>query len=180
MRNIILGLIVIFLATSCLDSEKKIHIQRIDELTSQLDSLEQSYKAMPLDSFSYIRETALNNENKIKLYFSEDTIDVEFARAMNRYKAIRKGSKFIMQKRNFLDTVFTFQHSQLEKLKTDIQNGVGKRDKYATYVDAELDNQSMIIQSFNDFEKRYAFMRNEFYEINPLVEDKLKIYMERD
>lgn len=174
MRNIILILTLAFISTACLDSEKKAHILRINEMSAELDSLNKIYTALPLDSFSIIRDKAQNNESYIKQYYVDDTIDLKFARAMNRYKAIRKGSGFITQKRNFLDTVFTFQISQLEKLKTDISNGVGKREKYGSYIDAEQENITLIITSFNDFHARFNHLRSEYYELNPLIEDMVE------
>ena len=174
MRNIILILSLAFVGTACLDSEKKAHIARIDQMSAELDSVNKIYTALPLDSFSIIREIAQNNESYIKQYYVDDTIDVDFARAMNRYKAIRKGSGFISQKRNFLDTVFTFQISQLDKLKTDISNGVGKREKYGSYIDSEEVNINLIRSSFNDFQERFNHLRNEYYELNPIVEDMVE------
>ncbi len=174
MRNIILIMSLAFVGTACLDSEKKAHIMRIDQMSAKLDSVNKIYTALPLDSFSIIREKAQNNESYIKQYYVDDTIDVDFARAMNRYKAIRKGSGFVSQKRSFLDTVFTFQISQLDKLKIDISNGVGKREKYSSYIDSEEENISLILSSFNDFRARFNHLRDEYYELNPIVEDMIE------
>lgn len=172
-RFIVVIAAAVFL-TACLDAERKGYITEIDGMTEKLDSLESLYYSMPLDSFTVVREIAQNNEHSVKQFYDNDTIDAEFARAMNRYKAIRKGAGFITQKRNFLDTVFAFQKTQLSKLRTDILNGSGKRDKYETFINSERENVALITTSFMDFESRFVHLLEEFYETNPKVEEMIK------
>jgi hypothetical protein len=160
-----------------LDTEKKVHITQLEGMIEQLDSIKEIYSLMPTDSINLIRELVNNNEKYIKAYYFDDTLDVDFARAMNRYRGIRKGAGHIVEKRIFLDTVFDFQVRQLEKLKSDIANNSGKRDKYAQYVSGEQENVTLIITSYRDFDGRFVFMRNEFNEVNPVIEkviEKLK------
>jgi hypothetical protein len=63
---------------------------------------------------------------------------------------------------------------QLEKLKSDIVNNSGKRDKYAQYVSGEQENVTLIITSYRDFDGRFVFMRNEFNEVNPIIENVIE------
>jgi hypothetical protein len=163
-------LISVFAFTSCLDAERKAHLDKLDGMIHQLDSLKSNYAKIPLDSINLIREHVNNNERYIKNYYLDDTLDVDFARAMNRYRGIRKGSGYIVEKRIFLDTVFDFQLNQMKKLHTDISNGTGKRDKYEQFVKGEEENVNLILSSFKDFSERFSFMRKEFNEINPMIE----------
>jgi hypothetical protein len=154
---------------SCLDVEKKEHLSELEKMNFTLDSLHEVYLNIPLDSFSIMRETAVKNEKIIKTYYVDDTIDVEFARAMNRYKAIRKGSGAINQRRFFLDTIFVFQKQQLEKLTNDINNSLGKRDKYASYLEAEKGNITLIHTNLGELSSRFLHLQNEFHELNPII-----------
>jgi hypothetical protein len=174
MKTLLPVLVIALIFSSCLDAEKKDYLQRIEQMSMKLDSMSNVYNALPLDSFIIAREIAQNNERSIKTYYDSDTIDAQFARTMNRYKAVRKGGNFIIQKRNFLDTVFGFQSSQLNQLKTDIENGAGKRDKYTEYLKSEEENIQLIATSFADFYARFNHLMDEFYATNPAVEEKIR------
>lgn len=165
--------------TSCLDAEKKAHFRDIDNMMNKLDSLESAFLAMPNDSFSIVKKSASEIEAEVKTYFTEDTIDHLFARKMNRLRGIRKESGFIAMRRNFLDTIFAFQRVQLEILREDIQNGAGKRDEYHAYVDAEIENVTVISTSFNDYKLRFGLMRSEYYEIADEIRARVRPFKEK-
>jgi len=176
MKTIVYIIGIALLFSACLDSEKKDYLKRLDNMNTKLDSMSTVYHSLPLDSFIVAREIAQNNERSIKSFYDSDTVDAEFARIMNRYKAIRKGGNYVIQKRNFLDTVFNFQSAQFNKLKTDIENGAGKRDKYAHYIKAEEENLQLISTSFADFYARFNHLMDEFYATNPDIEEKIIQY----
>jgi hypothetical protein len=171
MGKYLLLFVLLIGLSACLDAEKKERIAELDRMTFQLDSIKEAFVILPLDSINLIREHVNNNEKYIKTYYFDDTLDVEFARAMNRYRGIRKGAGHVVGKKVFLDTIIDFQLGQLEKLKTDISNNSGKREKYEQYVNGERENVSLIISSYRDFEMRFSLMRSEFNEVNPIIEE---------
>lgn len=167
------------MAFSCLDAERKGYYAEIDKMLNTLDSLEKLDEKLPNDSFAIIKSDALKIEKDVKSYFMEDTVDFEFARKMNRLRGIRKGTDFIAMRRNFLDTVFQFQRTQLKSLREDIGNGSGQRDQYRVFVDAEKENMSIISSAFKDYELRFGAMRSEYYDIAVEIRARVKPFKEK-
>lgn len=179
-KNTLLVLLVLFFAAvSCLDTERKGYYAEIDSMLHVLDSLEQLDRAMPNDSFSIIKKDASAIEKDVKSYFTEDTVDFEFAQKMNRLRGIRKGSDFIAMRRSFLDTIFVFQRAQLLILRTDIENGTGQRDQYRAYIDVEKENMSTISMAFKDYKLRFDAMRSEYYDIADVIRARIKPFKEK-
>jgi hypothetical protein len=164
---------------SCLDAEKQGHFREIDAMMRKLDSLEIAFKALPNDSFTIIKKNAAEIEKEVKTYFSEDTVDHAFARKMNRIRGIRKDSDFINMRRIFLDTIFTFQREQLRMLKEDIAGGAGKRDAYASYVEAERENLAVIVSSFNDYYQRFNALRSDYYDVADEIRARILPFKEK-
>jgi len=182
MKNkTILSLLIVqlLLFSSCLDAEKKAHFRDIDNMLHKLDSLEVAFNSMPNDSFSIVKQSAKEIEKEVKTYFVEDTVDHQFARKMNRLRGIRKDSDFIAMRRSFLDTIFVFQKEQLEVLREDIRNGAGKRNEYLSYVDAEKENMTVIVTTFNDYKLRFDSMRSEYYDIADEIRARVQPFKDK-
>ena len=177
--SIFLFPILVFAFQSCLDAEKKGYLEDISGMNKKLDSLETAFKAMPNDSFTIIKKSAAGLEKEVKKYFTEDTVDHEFARKMNRLRGIRKGTHFISMRQVFLDTIFVFQRAQLGMLRDDIENGVGKRDEYRRFVESEKENMTTISSSFNDYKLRFDAMRNGYYNIEGEIRDRIQPFKDK-
>ncbi len=178
-NKIALTLGIFFSLVSCLDAEKKAHFQEIDSMVQTLDSLEKEFQSMPNDSFDVIKRKAWEIEVEVKTYFMEDTIDQEFARKMNLIRDIRKGSDFITMRRMFLDTIFAFQRAQLNTLREDIDNGVGKRDEYGNFITSERANVDIIVSSFGDYKLRFDRMRTSYYDVSDAIRERVRPFREK-
>lgn len=164
---------------SCVNAEKKAHLESLDRLKSELDSLENKYKTSPLDSFPIIRDDAAAIEKDVKTYFIEDTIDQFFAEKMIKLRDIRKSKGYISKRKQFLDTIFVFQNEQIAKLRHDIENDAGQRDSYDKFVEAEKSNVLIIKNSYQEFDKRFSMVRNNYYEIADAIRMRVKPFKDK-
>jgi hypothetical protein len=170
------GIAILF---SCVNAEKKAHLETIDAMQVELDSMENAFKKAHLDSIIIIRDDASAIEKDVKTYFMEDTIDKAFAEKMLRLRDIRKSKRYISKRKSFLDTIFVFQKAQLEKLRHDIENDAGKRDEYKKFIDSEKSNVLVIRNTLQEFEKKYAIMRLNYYDVAEAIRERVKPFKEK-
>jgi hypothetical protein len=181
----------ILVLASCGDLDKPKHLKAIANMEKSLDSMHAVLKENRLDTLAGIRIAANAILTRLKTYYDVDTLDMNLGMKMSKFRAIRKaidpeedeegeeggereeehehenegiahrtiGSGFSIVRRG-LDA----ESLALSTLRKDIENGNGRRDKYAEYIKFEqqkvyqlqqllkayVDHKNKTIKDFNE------------------------------
>ncbi len=173
------------LFASCGDLDKPKHLKAIAKMEESIDSMHIVLKENRLDTLAGIQIAANALLTRFKTYYVTDTIDMELGKKMNQFKRVMKSIKpkkgrgaktstesneIIIADRS-IGNGFAVVHSGLKAeeqtltdLKKDIENGNGRRDKYAEYIKFEqqkvfqlqqllkayVDHKNKTIKDFNE------------------------------
>lgn len=134
MRQLSFFIIAIALITGCADLNKQSQLTAIDQMQTTLDSLEKVVKANEIDTIAALRVATNTLELRIKNYYDSDTINIELGKKMNAFKSMRRRLNPLGRSYSTLNRGIIEQRKQLKNLKTDIEQGNGKRNEYNTYI----------------------------------------------
>lgn len=162
-------IILPFLYLGCKDQEKSSYLEEINEISSNLDSLEVVSNNQKTDSIPIIVNTIEKTISKVKNNYVADTIDLELAALMNRYKDAKKSlssnSGNLAKTRDAIPEV----KGKLEDLRHDIENGVGDREKYEEYIDFEKNKVQEIDSILSYYIKTNRKYLEQFSNAHPQV-----------
>lgn len=134
----------------CKDQEKSSYLEEIEVMYTKIDSLEKVSKAQNTDSIPSIVNTIEKTIDKVKKNYVADTIDLELAGLMNKYKDSKKSLSSNTGNLSKARAAIPEAKEKIEHLKHDIENGVGDRDKYDEYIKFEK-NKIQEIESILDY-----------------------------
>ncbi len=184
MKYFMLGLLVVGTLFSCNDFNRKSQLQTIDKLTVSLDSMYHVLLENRIDTLAGIIIASNTLELRIKENYHADTIDLDFAKKMNRFKEIKKafeaeseaeeeaGEAEERREGKMLGTSYTTinegikdERETLKKLYSDIDQGNGNRSAYEEYLSFESQkvNQLRTLLTFYVNEKHRVL--KEFYPL---------------
>lgn len=162
-------IILPLLILSCKDQEKSSYLDEIEVMNTKLDSLESTAENQKTDSIPQIVMTIEDMIHKVKENYIADTIDLEIAALMNRYKDAKKSLSSntgnLAKAKNAIPEV----KEKLKDLKHDIENGVGNREKYQEYINFEVNKIQeieSILKYYIETNKKYL---NQFEKAHPKV-----------
>ena len=118
----------------CKDQEKSAYLEEVSEISTNLDSLETVSEKQKTDSIPIIVNTIEKTIGKVKENYVADTIYLELAALMNRYKDAKKSLSSNTGNLAKAKDAIPEVKSKLEDLRHDIENGVGDREKYEEYI----------------------------------------------
>ncbi len=165
-------LLVIFSCLfSCSDIEKDRQVKKITELTNIVDKLNIALTQNKISGVSEKKLAVYNVIKRIKSYYFTDTIDYQFAKKMNSYKIVKKSLKNLDGDYEKIRIGLREEKIVLRKLKSDVLNGFGQREKYDEYISFEK-NKTKKIKSLLD---EYIYKKKEFTiafdSLHPLLND---------
>ena len=170
MRFGILLVIFSFLF-SCSDIEKDRQVKKINGLTKSVEKLNIALTQNKISDVPEKKLAVYTVIKRIKSYYFTDTIDYQFAKKMNSYKAARKSLMILDSDYEKIRIALREEKIALRKLKSDIINGFGQREKYDEYISFEK-NKTKKIKSLLD---EYIYKKKEFtiaYDsLHPLLND---------
>ena len=192
----------LFLA-ACGDLDKSKHLKAIAQMEKSLDSMDVVLKENRLDTLAGIRIASNAILTRLKTYYDVDTIDVELGIKMNKFRNIRKaidpeedeegeeggeseeerehegiahrtiGSGFSIVRRGI-----EAESLALSTLKNDIENGNGRRDKYAEYIKFEqgkVHQLQVLLKAYIEHKNKTIKDFNEIYtELNAFSLEQMK------
>lgn len=167
MYKLILIPVFIFSLISCADLNKKKQIERIDAMETSLDSLKKIHEAEKTDSLFAWSQTCYAVEKRVKENYTADTIDLDFGKKMDAFKVMRRNLKPVGKSMNALRTGIEEEREALKKLRNDIDNGNGERDKYdeyLTYEEQKVQQLRTLCTEFVDTKKACQKTFDELYE----------------
>jgi len=163
--------LVLIALTSCNPAAQyEKEIAKIDSCLTIIDSIEIKYNGIEFDSLDYMVKHVLDNEDKIKQYYTPDTISMEIGMRMNECKGIRKTLKGVKSKESKYLLEMEELRSQLLNLKEDISNGVLKKEQIDEYLAQELHDLNILNVSFTDFYEMQKLQKGYFYFSTPAID----------
>jgi hypothetical protein len=160
-----------FLVASC-DPAKEFatELKTIDSSLAELDSIENLYNGIQFDSLSYMVRHIMENEDKIKRYYTSDTVDMQLGMYMNNCKGVRKSMKGISQNKTVFAEEIAALDTQFTNLKSDILNGLLEKEQVASYLAEELAALNKLSLSFYEFYDNQKVQSYVFYSASPQVD----------
>jgi hypothetical protein len=170
MRFGILLVIFSFLF-SCSDIEKDRQVKKINGLTNSVEKLKIALTQNKISNVPEKKLAVYTVIKRIKSYYFTDTIDYQFAKKMNSYKAARKSLMILDGDYEKIRLALREEKIALRKLKSDVINGFGQREKYDEYISFEK-NKTKKIKILLD---EYIYKKKEFtiaYDsLHPVLND---------
>ena len=170
MRFGILLVIFSFLF-SCSDIEKDRQVKKINGLTNSVEKLKIALTQNKISKVPEKKLAVYTVIKRIKSYYFTDTIDYQFAKKMNSYKVVKKSLKNLDGDYEKIRIALREEKIALRKLKSDVLNGFGQREKYDEYISFEK-NKTKKIKSLLD---EYIYKKKEFTiafdSLHPLLND---------
>jgi len=170
MRFGILLVIFSFLF-SCSDIEKDRQVKKINGLTNSVEKLKIALTQNKINNVPEKKLRVYTVIKRIKSYYFTDTIDYQFAKKMNSYKAARKSLIILDSDYEKIRLAIREEKIALRKLKSDVLNGFGQREKYEEYIYFEK-NKTKKIKILLD---EYIYKKKEFAiafdSLHPVLND---------
>ena len=170
MRFGILLVIFSFLF-SCSDIEKDRQVKKINVVTNSVAKMNIALTQNKISDVPEKKLAVYTVIKRIKSYYFTDTIDYQFAKKMNSYKAARKSLIILDSDYEKIRIALREEKITLRKLKSDVLNGFGQREKYDAYISFEK-NKTKKIKSLLD---KYIYKKKEFTiafdSLHPVLND---------
>ena len=170
MRFGILLVIFSFLF-SCSDIEKDRQVKKINGLTKSVEKLKIALTQYKISNVPEKKLAVYTVIKRIKSYYFTDTIDYQFAKKMNSYKVVKKSLMNLDSDYEKIRLALREEKIALRKLKSDVLNGFGQREKYDEYISFEK-NKTKKIKILLD---EYIYKKKEFTiafdSLHPVLND---------
>ena len=164
-------LVVFSCLFSCSDIEKDRQVKKINVLTNSVEKLKIALTQNKISNVPEKKLAVYTVIKRIKSYYFTDTIDYQFAKKMNSYKVVKKSLKNLDGDYEKIRIALREEKIALRKLKSDVINGFGQREKYDDYISFEK-NKTKKIKSLLD---EYIYKKKEFTiafdSLHPVLND---------
>jgi hypothetical protein len=164
-------LVVFSCLFSCSDIEKDRQVKKITELTNIVDKLNIALTQNKISGVSEKKLAVYNVIKRIKSYYFTDTIDYQFAKKMNSYKIVKKSLKNLDGDYEKIRIALREEKIALRKLKSDIINGFGQREKYDEYISFEKKKTKKIKSLLDEYIYKKKEFTIAFDSLHPLLND---------
>ena len=164
-------LVVFSCLFSCSDIEKDRQVKKINVLTNSVEKLKIALTQYKISNVPEKKLAVYTVIKRIKSYYFTDTIDYQFAKKMNSYKVVKKSLNNLDGDYEKIRIALREEKIALRKLKSDVLNGFGQREKYDEYISFEK-NKTKKIKSLLD---EYIYKKKEFTiafdSLHPILND---------
>jgi hypothetical protein len=169
MKKLLLWAVLGTALTACIDFNKQAMNQKIVQISNSLEAIQQGLDSLKLQSLQDIQQKLIHNELQIVQLYHDDTLSENFAQTMSDYKIIKEKLPAIIKVQISLDSSLQVESKQLYKLKKDIKNGAGRRDKYTTYIAQEEKNVALLHHIYSQLLKEHSTIVHNFNRLTPKI-----------
>lgn len=113
---------------------KSEQIESIENMTKSLDSMENLILGNNIEPLEKVENSAQTIEMRIKVNFSNDTIDYDLGKKIDDFLQMYKNIKPLKKDYEAIKTSVVNEKNILKNLRNDIENGYGERAKYDEFV----------------------------------------------
>lgn len=165
---ILLTSILIF--QSCTDLKKGGQLSILDDLTKTVDSIEVVLNENRIDTLKNMRDAARLMDERIAELHSSDTLSLTFAMQLDEYKLMVESIPEIEMQQVELKKGVAELHTSISKLRTDISNASGEKNRYDEFLLFEKKKVVQLRDVLNSFVK----MRDKLESDYPSVEEEVR------
>jgi hypothetical protein len=169
MKNLLLLAILGGTLNACIDFNKQAMEQQIAQISTSLEAIQQGLDSLKTQSLQKIQQKLIHNELQIVQLYHDDTLNENFAQTMSDYKVIKEKLPAIIKAQIVLDSSLQVEAKQLYKLKNDIKNGAGRRDKYANYIAQEEKNIALLRHIYSKLYNEHKTIVHDFNRLTPKI-----------
>ena len=177
-----LSILTLWLAVACSDLDRDEQLIKVDTLRIQVDSLQVALQEHQIDTLAQLRNYVMSLETRIRNNYTADTIDVSLGQKMEKFRQLKKffmaeresegekeneglnhqtlGSAYMAVQRGIIS-----EKSALNRLKSDISNGFGKRDKYNEYISFEAEKVNQLSVLLKDYKTHKEKIIGDFKDV---------------
>lgn len=182
MKHLFFGMLAVGMMASCNDFNRKSQLQTIDQMNGSLDSMYHVLLDNRIDTLASIIIASNRLGLRIKENYRVDTIDVAFAKKMNRFKEIKKafeseseeeegeseerrGGSTFGTSYSTINEGIKDERETLKKLYADIDQGNGNRAAYDEYLSFEKRKINQLSTLLTFYVKEKHQILKEFYPL---------------
>ncbi len=177
--KLIVGFILLFFLGACSDFNRPKQLDKIELLETQLKELKVVFDS---DSMELIVQEINKIESRLQMYFETDTLQLELIKKLDSYKRVKPALMFVLENENRIIDTRNQRLESLSKLRFDIENGVGLRDKYNENIRFEEEemNKYCVFVNYCDSTTTYSFktfntLQNDVRSFSLRLEEKYKV-----
>lgn len=175
MKHFFIFIVSPMILFSCGPEEKfKGPLSDIEKYTKKIDSIENLSNEIPYDTLAFILKEVHQFEAEVKKYFKDDTLEMEFARAMNEFKGIRKNMKDPENNKKIFHLEMEGLKKQLNDLEEDIKNGVLSKEEVQKYTAKEVADTKLLLQQFGLFHETADKVLDVYYLNREIIANTIK------
>jgi len=171
--------LVVFLFVSCADMKRPKQLKEIERIEANLNDAEMVLNSISIDSIEQIIRSSTFLENRIKKYYSGDTISLSLGEDLELFHALIPNSEEVVFGVIKIDSMLLFRKSQLNLLKNDIQQGAGNRSEYDENIFFENEEVSVVANFANFYDSLATASLTTFNNLHIEVE-KFSIKCEKE
>ncbi len=184
MRTGLLTLITLSLLSACADLDREEQLKKVDNMRIQVDSLQAALEEHQVDTLANIQNYIMSIELRIRNNYTADTINISLSQKMNKFRNLKKffmsesaeeeegeeksgrlthqtlGSAYLDIKEGIAS-----EKSTLQELRSDISNGLGKRDKYNEYIAFETQKIDQLCVLLEDYKTHKDKILHDFKDV---------------
>ena len=165
--------------SACSDFNRPNQLEKIEHLENQLEELKTVFD---YDSMELIVKEIQRVESRLLMYFETDTLQLDLIKKLDNYKRVKPSLLFVLENKNRVIDTRIQRIESLSKLKFDIENGVGRRDKYDQNIQFEKEEMDkyQIFVNYCDSTTSYSFktfniLQNDVLGFTLRLEEKYKV-----
>jgi hypothetical protein len=184
LRTGLLTLITLSLLSACADLDREEQLKKVDNMRIQVDSLQAALEEHQVDTLANIQNYIMSIELRIRNNYTADTINISLSQKMNKFRNLKKffmsesaeeeegeeksgrlthqtlGSAYLDIKEGIAS-----EKSTLQELRSDISNGLGKRDKYNEYIAFETQKIDQLCVLLEDYKTHKDKILHDFKDV---------------
>lgn len=134
MKNILSATGILLLLCACHDMNKQQQLGRVSEMIQRIDSLKNAVAHISQDSVQLAISGVSEAESRFREIYRSDTLELETARKIDAFRKIRKELEPLSDVLPQVGPELEKERDALQKLRGDIRNATGNRDKYDEYL----------------------------------------------
>lgn len=123
------------LLTSCVEISNHEFLSEVETLISEVDSLESKYRTTHIDNIKSIKLWSDSMDLKIRRLFKP--VPFEVGKKITAFAEVKNDLEPFETSDSIIKNTLIHRKTQLIHLKSDIENGSGKRGHYQDYIGAE-------------------------------------------
>jgi len=145
-------------------------LEEINRIESNLSEATIVLSSIPVDSIEQIIRSSTVIEDRIKKYYSGDTISLSLGEKLQLFHALIPNAEEVLLGVLKTDSMIVFRKNQLNLLKNDIQKGVGNRSEYDTNILFENEEVSIVANFVNFYDSLATVSMVTFNNLHSKVE----------